>query len=111
MLIVLTLTTPDSSTLAPVVLTLGIILFLVFAIWFGVRRYVNPTTAGERKDAITLLFQAVGGTALLLGGYFTWQQVLNSRSEQRATEQVQITERFTRAIDQLGRSDPPSESG
>jgi hypothetical protein len=111
MLIVLALPTAESPTWFLIALTLGLILLLILSIWFGVRRYVNPTTAGERKDAITLLFQAVGGTALLLGGYFTWQQVLNSRSEQRATEQVQITERFTRAIDQLGRSDPPGESG
>jgi hypothetical protein len=93
----------------PIALTLGLILLISLPVWFLVRWYVHPTTAGERKEAITLLFQAVGGTALLLGAYFTWQQLLTSRSELRVTEQGQITERFTRAIDQLGKSDSPSE--
>jgi hypothetical protein len=109
MLTVLNLTATESSSWMPIALTLGLILLISLPVWFVVRWYVHPTTPGERKEAITLLFQAVGGTALLLGAYFTWQQLLTSRSELRATEQSQITERFTRAIDQLGKSDSPSE--
>jgi hypothetical protein len=43
----------------------------------------------------TTLLQGLGGVALLLGAYFTWRQL-------RIAREGQITERFTRAIDQLG---------
>lgn len=39
--------------------------------------------------------QIIGGLALLIGLYFTWRNL-------RATEEGKITERFTRAVDQLG---------
>jgi hypothetical protein len=42
--------------------------------------------------------QVIGGFALLLGLYFTWRSVQISQDQQ-------VTERFTRAIDQLGASD------
>src|SRR5687767_8304711 len=39
--------------------------------------------------------QVLGGAALLLGLFFTWWNL-------RIAQQGQITERFTRAVDQLG---------
>jgi hypothetical protein len=39
---------------------------------------------------------------LLVGAYFTYRQVMNSREQLRIAQEGQITERFTRAIDQLG---------
>jgi hypothetical protein len=48
-----------------------------------------------QNDARTPLLQGVGGLLLVAGVIATWQQVLIGR-------QSQITERFTRAIDQLG---------
>src|SRR5919202_1641630 len=67
----------------------------------------DPPTA--KKD----LFQALGlmmaGVAGAIGVYFTWRNLSQTRqSTERTlwlTEQGQITERFTRAIDQLGASD------
>src|SRR6266511_179612 len=68
----------------------------------------------------TTLLQGLGGVVLLVGAYFTYRQVRISleqlelarqqaqRSDERVREQLQIaqqgqiTERFTRAIDQLG---------
>jgi hypothetical protein len=44
------------------------------------------------------LAQIAGGLALLFGLYFTWRRV-------EVSQQQQITERFTRAIDQLGATD------
>lgn len=76
--------------------------------------------AGLEKDRITLsnnvygtLVQAAGGAALLIGLYFTWQNqkvaektaANNFKSTQetlRLSQEGQITERFTRTIDQLG---------
>jgi hypothetical protein len=95
------------------ILTGGII-FLVVAVlaWLAISRYINPDTPELKKEAVTLLFQALGGTAFLLGVYFTWQQLVNSREELKnsremlsTTQQGQITERFTRAIEQLGKED------
>jgi hypothetical protein len=48
-----------------------------------------------QNDARTTLLQGLGGTAVLLGVYFTFRQL-------RIARQGQVTERFTRAVDQLG---------
>src|SRR5688500_14186935 len=42
--------------------------------------------------------QIIGGFGLLLGLYFTWRRV-------EIAQDQQVTERFTRAIDQLGATD------
>jgi Pentapeptide repeats (8 copies) len=60
--------------------------------------YIAPGKAGERKDLILTTAQILGGTALLSGLYFTWRTLQVNR-------EGQITERFTRAIDQLGATD------
>jgi hypothetical protein len=75
--------------------------------------FVAPTTPTEKKDlvqAVGILLAAVGG---LIGLFFTAQNVwtnqrtlqANLENTQRTlslTEQSQIAERFTKAIDQLG---------
>jgi Pentapeptide repeats (8 copies) len=66
-----------------------------------------------QNDARATLLQGVGGIAVLLTVYFTWRQLQHNleatRRQQQATQdqielsrQQQLTERFTRAIDQLG---------
>jgi pentapeptide repeat protein len=67
-----------------------ILLFLVLN-W-----YVAPEKPGERKDLVLAVAQILGGTALLSGLYFTWRTLQVNR-------EGQITDRFTRAIDQLGK--------
>ena len=57
--------------------------------------YVSPTKASDKKDLVLALAQILAGTALLSGIYFTWRTLQVNR-------EGQITERFTRAIDQLG---------
>jgi len=49
--------------------------------------------------------QIIGGFGLLLGLYFTWRRIEISQQELEATRDQQVTERFTRAIDQLGAAD------
>lgn len=66
---------------------------LLFLDW-----YIDPTKPGERKDLVLTLAQILGGTALLSGLYFTWRTLQVNR-------EGQLTERFTRAIDQLGAKD------
>jgi len=59
----------------------------------------SPITPAERlkaeNDVRTTLIQALGGAALLSGVYFTARTL-------KVNREGQITERFTRAIDQLG---------
>jgi hypothetical protein len=59
-----------------------------------------PTlSAADRVKAIndvrTTLLQGIGGAVLLLGAYFTFRQLA-------IAQQGQVTERFTRAIEQIG---------
>jgi hypothetical protein len=61
----------------------------------------NPASQATTENAVrTTLLQGLGGAALLLGAWFTWRQVHTAR-------QGQLTERFTRAVDQLGKTGQP----
>jgi Pentapeptide repeats (8 copies) len=55
-----------------------------------------------QNDVRTTLLQGVGGLAVLIGAFFTYRQVQTSRHQLEVARQGQVTERFTRAIDQLG---------
>jgi hypothetical protein len=57
--------------------------------------YVAPSGAAQKQALVVSLAQILGGTALLSGLYFTWRTLQVNR-------EGQITERFTRAIEQLG---------
>jgi Pentapeptide repeats (8 copies) len=75
--------------------------------WFVHDRSLEGLKA--QNDVRTTLLQGLGGVVLLVGAYFTYRQVMNSREQLahsreqlQVAQQGQITERFTRAIDQLG---------
>jgi len=76
------------------------VLVLVVAVLpprFTASRHFN-TTAEELKaqnDVRTTLLQALAGALLAAGAYLTWRQL-------RVTREGQITDRYTRAVDQLG---------
>jgi hypothetical protein len=74
------------------------------ASWQG--RIEPKDVAKLENDARTTLVQAVGGLALLIGLLFTWRNVKaterTSQETLRISQEGQLTERFTRAIDQLG---------
>jgi uncharacterized protein YjbI with pentapeptide repeats len=61
------------------------------------------------NEARATLFQGFGGAAILLGAFFTWRQlqenVRNNRKIDAREREAQITERFTRAVDQFGREE------
>lgn len=95
----------ESNCNAPTpVVIVALIIFAVLA-WAAIRWYIEPGSPEQRKEAMSLFFQTLGGIAFLVGVYFTWQQLITSREELRTTQQGQITERFTRAIDQIGKAD------
>jgi uncharacterized protein YjbI with pentapeptide repeats len=64
-----------------------------------------------QNDVRTTLLQALAGVVLVLGAYFTYRQVMLSRAQLQIAQQEQITERFTRAIDQLGHTGPDVRLG
>jgi hypothetical protein len=55
-----------------------------------------------QNDVRTTLLQGLGGLAVLLAAFYTYQQVQTGRRQLHLAQQGQVTERFTRAIDQLG---------
>jgi hypothetical protein len=71
--------------------------------------------AKARNDARATLLQGVGGVVLLVGAYLTWWQTQATRragrEELALARQGQLTERFTRAVDQLGSPDPAVRTG
>jgi Pentapeptide repeats (8 copies) len=92
----------------PATVSVGVLILVAVPAWLVIKWYIKPETPEQKKDAVTLLFQILGGAAFLVGVYFTWQQLLNSRDMLITTQQGQITERFTRAIEQLGKEDEDS---
>lgn len=97
----------------------ALILLFVLALWKIPKWQVAELglTVRERigleNDARTTLAQILGGAVLLVGLIFTWRTVRaterNIRMTQESTarnleilQKGQITERFTRAVDQLG---------
>ncbi len=68
--------------------------------WLVAKDTAAGTLTAEQRvnatsDARTALLQAVGGLLLATGAAATWRQV-------RISREGQVTERFTRAVDQLG---------
>jgi uncharacterized protein YjbI with pentapeptide repeats len=66
---------------------------------------VGPGGRAAAVNAIrSTLMQGAAGLAVLAGLFFTWRQVQDGR-------QGQVTDRYTRAIDQLGQSSPELRVG
>jgi hypothetical protein len=69
---------------------------------------LNPKEASATAELAaenalrTTLLQAIGGSILLAGLYVTWRTFDLNRKGHELDRQGQVTERFTRAIDQLG---------
>jgi hypothetical protein len=98
-------------------LLVGLLLIaLVMALIAGVEWYLNPAsklTIVQRRNLVQGLASAgqalavfLTGAVGLIGLFFTWQNTRHARESTRQTleltERGQITERFTRAIAQLG---------
>src|SRR5215213_8211846 len=85
-------------------------LVVVAFLWFVPQlqgKHFSPKVPAEDRPALVNEYrstwaQIIGGSGLLLGLYFTWRRIEISQQELEATRDQQVTERFTRAIDQLG---------
>src|SRR5215213_6417018 len=97
------------SGLRWVLLFLLIVAFLWFVPQLQGEYFSQKVPAQERATLVNeyrrTWAQIIGGFALLLGLYFTWRRVEISQRTLEATQDQQVTERFTRAIDQLGATD------
>ena len=73
------------------------IVSLAFILFIALKSYIvpSPTDFSQRKEFIKLLAQILGGILFVIGLFLAWRRVEVAR-------EGQITERFTRAIDQLG---------
>jgi len=84
------------------ILALVIVAFLWFIPQLQGAYFSQQVPAKERPALVNeyrrTWAQIIGGFGLLLGLYFTWRRVEISQDQQ-------VTERFTRAIDQLGATD------
>ncbi|WP_445528845.1 hypothetical protein [Streptomyces cyslabdanicus] len=62
--------------------------------------------AADRLSAVnnvrTTLLQAIGGAVVLFGAYATWRQLRVSQDGLHATREGHVTDRFSRAVEQLG---------
>jgi hypothetical protein len=56
----------------------------------------------SRTRSWTLLAQVVGAVVLAVGGFFTWRNLRVTQQRLDVDREVQITNRFTQAISQLG---------
>ncbi len=54
------------------------------------------------NDVRTTLLQVIGGLVVLFGASATWRQLRVSQDGLRATQEGYVTDRFSRAVDQLG---------
>ncbi|MEU6933356.1 pentapeptide repeat-containing protein [Streptomyces sp. NPDC046374] len=72
-------------------------------------------SAQDRLTAVnavrTTLLQVVGGLVVLFGAYATWRQLRVSQDGLRATQEGYVTDRFSRAVDQLGSDKPDVRIG
>jgi hypothetical protein len=71
--------------------------------------HLRPAELAKAKnDVRTTLLQGLGGAVLLAGLFLTWRQMRDSRQSSAASEQLsregQVTDRFAKAVDQLGDS-------
>jgi uncharacterized protein YjbI with pentapeptide repeats len=83
---------------------LGLLVALIAAVlgaafaWQRLNDYVNLRSPEQHADLVRTAAQLLGGAILLIGLYWTAKNVEVNR-------EGQITERFTRAIEQLGETD------
>jgi hypothetical protein len=95
--------------LAVAILGGGLLIFVLIWLpkWQAARPELTPQARFEvENNARKTLAEVVGGAALLVGLYFTWANLQATQEtatkDRETTREGQITERFTKAIDQLG---------
>jgi hypothetical protein len=101
-------------------IAVGVVTLLSAAVLlpFLARRLVpgdhDPSALERRKaqnEIVRTGIQAMGGVFFLVTAAFAWQEIQHTQEQLRIARDGQITERFTRAIDQFGSEDPTVRIG
>ena len=110
---------PFLKTALLIVTVLTVVGCVILILWWVPKYQVVSLKGVDPKDifaaensARPTLAQILGGAAILIGLYFAWKNVTATSASLELTNknlelntEGQITERFTRAIEQLGASD------
>jgi hypothetical protein len=90
----------------------GVCVVLILILWRFPKWQVacltelKPEKRFDRENAARqTISQIVGGLVLLIGFYFTWQSLVATQANLKIASEGQITDRFTKAIEQLGAAD------
>lgn len=98
----------------PLILRLVAMGLLILAALFGwVWWVISPTTPEQRSEVVKVFAQIAGASVLAAGGFFTWRnlrvaeanQIENqqaNRKREDQTQEAQFTDRYTKAVEQLG---------
>ncbi len=95
----------------PILLFISFLVIFILVLWKVPQLQVShlsgslddPTKAAELEDKFrSTLAQMLGGVVLFFGLYLTHRRVTATEKTVAITQEGQITERFTRAIEQLG---------
>src|SRR5216684_6182013 len=81
---------------------LGILLVLYFVPKWQTKNLISERRANLENEFRKTLAQIIGGVAVILGLYFGWQQLQAASKSLEVTREGQITDRYTRAVEQLG---------
>ncbi|AKB25756.1 Pentapeptide repeat family protein [Methanosarcina sp. MTP4] len=99
------------SKIIPLLLFISFLAIFILILWKVPQLQVSnlsgslddPTKAAELEDKFrSTLAQLLGGVVLMLGLYLTHRRVTATEKTVAITQEGQITERFTRAIEHLG---------
>lgn len=89
-----------------VIVLLGVVLLVLPGLMVDHDLAGGHLAAADRLNAVNnvraTLLQTVGGAVVLFGAYATWRQLRVSQDGLNATREGNITDRFSRAVDQLG---------
>lgn len=107
--------TVASSTPVLAVALLTISIWAVYLLWkvpqWQAASWARSSNASPRElfeienDSRSTLGQILSGVAVLTGLIFAWQQLGQTSDNLRVSQEGQITDRFSRAVDQLGSDD------
>jgi len=91
---------------------LVVLAMLLLGLWlvpkWQVRALKNLTDVERFKlqnEARKLMAEILGGALVLVGLFFSWQTIKSTSQNLKISQEGQITERLTKAVEQLGRGD------
>jgi hypothetical protein len=102
--------------MSDIALTLSAIILAILILWIVPKIQVRSLglTGLERfkieNEARKVIAEIIGGSVVLIGLFFTWQTVKSTGDNLKVSQEGQITERFIKAIEQLGKTDAGKDS-